>query len=100
MATAVAKTLVAWEGATSSCSSAVELLYPTDIFADTPLMYQQYIESFIHRLESFLNVKRSDVDVGTLFIEQSVIGEKSMREYLHTVGNDLAIDLYLYHFTN
>lgn len=69
----------------SFCRAKTQLLYPVDFFADWPTEYLSTVEPIIWKLESFLNLKRTKVDIRAQFKEGKTADGKSLEDYLETV---------------
>lgn len=71
---------------TNHCSSQLQLLYPVDIFRAS-CEYADFVETVVQKLETFLGVKRTNIDIRAQFIEDGVsAGQGSMEEFLKNVG--------------
>lgn len=70
----------------SRCSSEVQLLYPLDFFRGSP-EYADFVEPVVQKLETFLDVKRVEIDIRAQFLEDGVSsGGESLDEFLQYVG--------------
>ena len=86
LATTVSRVLSTHNEQPKYCSAHTELLFPKDIFSGNEARYLSHVEPFIAKLESFLQVKRTEIDIGAMFKEQSVAGGTSIEDYLSTVS--------------
>ncbi|OAQ72041.1 amidase [Pochonia chlamydosporia 170] len=66
------------------CTAKAQLLYPVDFFSNWPNGYLSTVEPVILKLESFLNVKRTKVDIRAQFKERKVADGKKIEDYLET----------------
>lgn len=78
-------------------SPSLRLIYPSDFFKGYPAGYMSFVEPFISKLESFLNTKRHEVDLGAEFIKAGISNQLTMQDYLFTVVNPFSAlpDIYL-----
>ncbi|KAH8803379.1 amidase signature domain-containing protein [Xylogone sp. PMI_703] len=95
LATTAAKVLCGSDLIKNICPASFKILYPTDVSESSPPEYRAYIEPFICKLEEFLKVNRSKIDIGSKFKEQSIAGGSSMQDYLkNTIAHIQLYDCY------
>lgn len=86
VATSVTKVMTGSDMTESRCSSEVQLLYPLDFFRGS-LEYADFVEPVVQKLETFLDVKRVEIDIRAQFLEDGVSsGGESLDEFLQYVG--------------
>lgn len=81
LAVTAAKTLTFPDREKNACSASVELLYPTDIWAGRDAEYRSWVEPFLRKFESFLKVKRREIDINDMFRKHS---GACLHDYLNT----------------
>lgn len=86
MATTVIKAIAGSDGTKRLCSARVQLLYPADFFRDSR-EYADFVEPVVQKLETFLGVKRLNINIRAKFIEDRVAaGKGTLDEFLMNVG--------------
>jgi hypothetical protein len=84
-ATAATKALTRIDMTKRFCSSNIQLLYPVDFFSGWPKEYISLVEPAISKLEQFLRVERSQVDLRAIFEQDKIADGETMEKYLDTV---------------
>ncbi|KAI1351222.1 amidase signature domain-containing protein [Xylaria sp. FL0043] len=84
-ATAATRALMSQDLTKRFCAAKTRLLFPVDFFDSCwPEEYLKAVEPVISKLEGFLKVKRTLINIRAKFREDDVGGGKSMEEYLET----------------
>ncbi|KAI0105657.1 amidase signature domain-containing protein [Nemania sp. FL0031] len=83
-ATAATRALMSTDLTKRFCAARTQLIFPVDFFDNWPEEYLRVVEPVISKLEDFLKVKRTRINIRAKFREDGVGGSKSMEEYLDT----------------